>query len=171
MSLTHRNPSTLKNSTPAFHAIAAPTNLFSCVRTPGLICVAILMVAAVVMSSSNTLGAEESQQWRRTKDGWVDLTSELRLSQPPPFEYSNSIWSSIWPAAATLCIGLGAYWLLTCDPVGDSQEKLEKISANPLGRLIRQTSNFGPDLTSNGNDTLEPIPVRIVDQTQATPHQ
>lgn len=171
MSHTHRNPSTLKSSTPATQVVAVPKNMFSVVRTSGLLWVVILTIGAVVFTSSIGLSAEEAQQWRRTKDGWVDLTSELRLSQHTPIEYSNSIWSSIWPAAATLCIGLGAYWLLTCDKQDVSQEKMKKISVNPLGRIIRQTRNFAPEPTVNDNNTMEPIPVPIVAPTPASPHQ
>lgn len=102
--------------------------------------------------------AQDSPQWRRTKDGWVDLAYELRLEHSLPQRNLTSKWGPIWPAAATLCLGASAYWLLTFDRGGRIREKTKFFCKNHLGRFIRQSALI-PENRAAFNQAM-PVPVR-----------
>ena len=127
----------------------------------------VLLLAIHLIPSPQTLAhAQETQHWRRTKDGWTDMTAELRQSDTAASNYSYSGLSSVWPAAATLCIGLTAYWLLTFESKPEYRNKLRKITKNCLGRFNRQSPTSDDEYGMEGSQAELPIPILICDETR-----
>jgi hypothetical protein len=132
-----------------------------------------MMLLAITVFTATPTGvlAEETQQWRRTKDGWMDMTEELRPLDRTTIEYSDSVWSSVWPAAATLCMAFTAYWLLTFDSNSALREKMRKNSVNSLGRVIRQTPDSPTNLSIHGPHGELPIALPVHDENRRFTHQ
>lgn len=170
MSRSHRNQRPLKNSFISSldcRSNKEPIASYNVRRTLQMMLLAITVFAA----APTRVLAEETQQWRRTKDGWMDMTEELRPLDRTTIEYSNSVWSAVWPAAATLCMGFTAYWLLTFDSKSARSEKMRKNSVNCLGRVIRQTTDSSTDLSIQGPDGELPIALPIHDKNRRFTHQ
>lgn len=170
MSRIHRNQRTLKNSfffSPNNHHKEKSVNPCNI----SLILQILLLAITFFPIAPPRAQAEETHQWRRTKDGWIDMTEELRPLDRTPIEYSYSIWSSVWPTAATLCISFTAYWLLTFESNSTYRKKVKKNSVDSLGRLIRQTSYLSSDLSINGPNGELPVPLPILDEKPPFPHQ
>ena len=166
MSRIHRNQRTLKNS-----LYLSPNQ--SCKKnsvTPYNISLQILLLAIIVLPIAPPRAyPEETPQWRRTKDGWIDMTEELRPLNRTPIEYSYSLWSAVWPTAATLCISFTAYWLLTFESHSIHRKKVKKNPEDSLGRLIRQTSDLSSRLALIGPNGELPIPLPILDEKHPHP--
>ena len=114
--------------------------------------------------------AQDSPQWRRTKDGWVDMRHELQAIQnnsPPDF---NSTWSNIWPTAATLCIGLTAYWLLTVENTSDFRRNSRKFFEKSLGHFFRQSTLFSSKNKRENAIALGPIGMTSPEAKLNQPH-
>lgn len=153
MSASLRNWQTLKN----FSSTALPFLGVTLPKANQLLFASLGLLIALTELPQETQ-AQDSPQWRRTKDGWVDLAYELRLEPSLPQRNLTSKWGPIWPAAATLCLGASAYWLLTFDRGGRIREKAKNFSKNHLGRFIRQSAFF-PENRAEFNQAM-PVPVR-----------
>jgi|GEM_PF-6120736 len=103
--------------------------------------------------------AQDSPQWRRTKDGWVDMRLELQAIQNNSAPDYDSIWSNIWPTAATLCIALTGYWLLTVENSADFRRNLRKFLETSLGHIFRQYALFSSK--NNGENAIALAPMEM----------
>lgn len=162
MSQNDRNQRTLKNS------IQPPRQSQNSVSThTARLLLQVLLLAIHLLPSPQTLAhAQETQHWRRTKDGWMDMTEELRKDDPSASDYSYSGLSSVWPAAATLCMGLTAYWLLTFESKPEYRNKLRKITKNFLGRFNRPSPTCAKEYGLEGSQAELPIPIPIRDENR-----
>lgn len=161
MSQNDRNQRTLKNS------IQPPRQSQNSVstHTARLLLQASLLAIHLIPSPQTFADAQATPQWRRTKDGWMDMTEDLRQSNPASSNYSYSGLSSVWPAAATLCMGLTAYWLLTFESKPEYRNKLRKIFTNFLGRFNRQSPNSTNEFRIQSSLAEFPIPIPIREET------
>ena len=161
MSQNDRNKRTLKNS---IQSSRQAQNSLTNNQARQLLQV-LLLAIHLFPSLQTSAHAQETQHWRRTKEGWMDMTEELR-PEDPANDYSYSGLSSVWPAAATLCMGLTAYWLLTFESKPQYRNKLRKITKNFLGRLNRQSPTSAIEYGMEGSQAELPIPIPIRDETQ-----
>ena len=162
MSQNNRNQRTLKNSIqpPRQGRISGTT------YTTRLLLQVLLLAIHLLPSPQSLALAQETQHWRRTKDGWIDMTAELSQEDSSANAYSYSGLSAVWPAAATLCMGLTAYWLLTFESKPEYRNKLRKITKNLLGRLNRQSPNSANEYGMEASQSEHPIPIPIRDETR-----
>jgi|GEM_PF-2959723 hypothetical protein len=132
-----------------------------------------LMVVVVffTLSLSHTIAAQETVQWRRTKDGWIDMTQEFHQMTESQLKYEPSPWDSIWPTAATLCLVVGAYGVLTFDFRSSYREIRAKLSRKPLGRGIRQSDKTPVEMERDMLDGTIPALIPITAENPHTPHR
>jgi len=114
--------------------------------------------------------AQDSPQWRRTKDGWVDMRLELQTIQKNSAPDYNSSWSNIWPTAATLCIGLTAYWLLTVENTTNFRQNSRKFWEKSLGHFFRQSTLFSSKNNRANAISLAPIELTTLERNRNLPH-
>lgn len=130
-----------------------------------------VVVVFFTLSHSHNIAAQEPVQWRRTKDGWIDMTQELRQITESQLRYEPSPWDSVWPTAATLCLIVGAYGVLTFDFRASYREIRAKISRNPLGRRIRQSEKIPAEMELEVLDGPIPAFLPITAENPHTPHR
>jgi hypothetical protein len=162
MSQNNRSQRTLKNSTQSSRQPQKSVTTYSAV----LLLQASLLAIHLIPSPQTFADAQETPKWRRTKDGWMDMTEDLRQSNPASSNYSYSGLSSVWPAAATLCMGLTAYWLLTFESKPEYRNKLRKITKNFLGRFNRPSPTCAKEYGLEGSQAELPIPIPIRDENR-----
>lgn len=131
----------------------------------------ITLVVFFTLFASTNVDAQESIQWRRTKDGWTDMTEELRYMNDVHVEHNSTVWDSIWPAAATLSLAVSAYWVLTFDFRSIYGNCRQKLSKNALGRIIRQSEKTALDSGLRSVDGTIPALIPITEEMSNSPHR